>query len=117
MKRLFVYLLRLPGFLAFGLYFLWEVLVANLRVAHDVLTPRPRFQPRIIALPLEAKSDLEILLLANLISLTPGTLTLDISRDERIMYLHASYAADPDALIARIREGLESRLIRLLRID
>jgi len=115
MGRWMHYLLRLPRLVIFAGYFLWELIVANYRVTVDVLTPRSRFQPRIIAIPMAARSDLEILILANLISLTPGTLTLDVNRDEGVIYVHASYAADAEAIVSQVRDGFEARLLRLLR--
>ncbi len=101
--------------LSFVALFVWEVIVANLRVAVDVLTPRYRMQPRVIAVPLDARSDAEITLLANLISLTPGSLSLDVSSDRRTLYVHAMYAADADAVRREIKVGLERRLLAVLR--
>ena len=109
------YLLRLAGFILFAGYFFWELVVANFRVTVDVLTPRHRFRPRIIAVPMAARSDLEILILGNLISLTPGTLTVDVNREKGILYVHASYAADAEAIVRQIKDGFEERLLRLLR--
>jgi multicomponent Na+:H+ antiporter subunit E len=111
-SRYFITLPRAVGFLCF---FLKEVFIANLRVAHDVLTPGFYMRPRVLAIPLDATSDIEITLLANLISLTPGTLSLDVSTDRRVLYVHAMYASDGDAARRDIKEGLERRLLRLLR--
>ena len=101
--------------IGFVLFFLWELVVANLRVAFDVLTPRHYMQPRVIALPLDARTDAEITALAYFISLTPGTLTLDVSTDRRTMFIHAMYAPDADALRREIKQGVERRLLRLMR--
>lgn len=98
----------------FALFFLWELILSNLRVAHDVLTPRHRMQPRVIAVPLDARNDTEITMLANLITLTPGTLSLDVSTDRRVIYIHAMYAADAEAARREIKDGLERRLLVLL---
>ncbi len=108
----FITMLRAVNFIAF---FLKEVMIANLRVAHDVLTPPFYMQPRVIAVPLDAETDSEITLLANLISLTPGTLSLDVSADRRVLYVHAMYAADPEAARREMKEGIEQRMLALLR--
>jgi len=108
----FITMLRAVNFIAF---FLKEVLIANLRVAHDVVTPPFYMQPRVIALPLDAETDIEITLLANLISLTPGTLSLDVSADRSVLYVHAMYAADAEAARREMKEGMEQRLLMLLR--
>lgn len=109
------YFLRVWQVIGFVLFFLWELILANLRVAHDVLTPRHYMKPRVIALPLEARTDAEITALAYFISLTPGTLSLDVSTDRRMMFIHAMYAPDADALRREIKQGVERRLLRLMR--
>jgi multicomponent Na+:H+ antiporter subunit E len=109
------YFLKVWQVIGFVLFFLWELLIANLRVAYDVLTPRHYMQPRVIALPLDARTDAEITALAYFISLTPGTLTLDVSTDRRTMFIHAMYAPDADALRREIKQGVERRLLRLMR--
>jgi multicomponent Na+:H+ antiporter subunit E len=101
--------------LRFSLFYLGELVLANLRVAADVLSPRPRRSPRIVALPLDAHAPLEIWMLVNLISLTPGTLILDISTDRRVLYIHALHAETPESLQREIKDGLERRLLDLLR--
>jgi multicomponent Na+:H+ antiporter subunit E len=109
------YFTKVPQALSFLGYFAWELILANLRVAADVLTPKPRMRPRILAVPLEVETTREIVLLANLISLTPGTLSLDIATDQRVLYIHALYAEDAEAVTREIKDGLERRLLALLR--
>lgn len=101
----------------FGLlgFFVWELLLANLRVAYDVLTPRHYMRPGVIAVPLDAKSDTEITMLSNLLTLTPGTLSLDVSADRRVMYVHAMYIDDVDDVRRKIKEGFERRVLEVLR--
>jgi len=104
--------LQAVGFL---LYFLRELVVANVRVAIDVLSPRQRMQPRVVAIPLDAKTDFEITLVANLISLTPGTLSLDVSDDRRTLYIHVMHAPDVESVRHQIKYGLEQRVLALMR--
>jgi len=104
--------LMLPPFIVF---FLVQLTKANLRVTYDVLTRRHYMKPGIIAIPLEAKTNIEIALLANLLTLTPGTLSLDVSEDASVLYVHAMYVEDPDAFRNEIKEQLEKRLLRILR--
>ncbi len=101
--------------LRFTFFFLKEMIAANLRVAHDVITPRLHMRPAVVAVPLDAETDLEITLLANMISLTPGTLSLDYSKDKRVLYLHVMYVRDPDEIRDQIKNGLERRLLEGLR--
>jgi multicomponent Na+:H+ antiporter subunit E len=72
-------------------------------------------RPGVIAIPLAAKTDLEITLLANLVSLTPGTLSLDVSDDKSVLYIHAMFVDDPDELRHEIKAGFERRVIEVLR--
>jgi multicomponent Na+:H+ antiporter subunit E len=86
--------------------FVWELLVATLRVAIDIATPRHLMRPAILAIPIDSRSAAEITTLANVITLTPGTLSLDISPDGETLYVHAMYAADVEAARRAIQEGL-----------
>ncbi|NNJ70240.1 MAG: Na+/H+ antiporter subunit E, partial [Kiritimatiellales bacterium] len=71
--------------------------------------------PGVIGIPLDAETDLEITMLANIISLTPGTLSLDVSEDRKTLYIHAMYVINPEDLRNEIKDGLERRLLELLR--
>jgi len=108
------YVRRVPRIIRFGGFFLRELLKANLRVAWDVVTPTHHMRPAVIAVPLDAKTEGEIALVANLISLTPGTLTLDISSDHRVLYIHVMYLDDLDEVRAQIKD-FEARVLALLR--
>ena len=95
-----------------GGLFLYELMASAVRVAVVVLHPdlKSVLKPAIVAVPLTVKSDAEITLLANLITLTPGTLSVDISRDRSVLYVHALTMVDADALIADIANGFEARV-------
>jgi multicomponent Na+:H+ antiporter subunit E len=98
-----------------GLFFLRELVRANLRLAFDVATPTYHMKPGIVALPLDVTKDSEILLLAMLINLTPGSVALDVSNDRRVMYVHVMYISSPDDARAEIKQGFERRILRLFR--
>lgn len=108
------YYTKVPRVLYFVAFFLWELFRANLRVAYDVLTPRHHMRPGVVAVPLELDSDAAITLLANLITLTPGTLSLDVSADRRVLYVHTMYIEDPDTFRCDIKQGFEHRVKELL---
>ncbi|MRR53362.1 MAG: Na+/H+ antiporter subunit E [Deltaproteobacteria bacterium] len=114
-KSTFTYLtkIRLAG--GFAAFFLWELLKANLRVAHDVLTLRHHMRPGVIAVPLDQASDLEILVLTTFITLTPGTLSLDVSTDKRTLYIHAMYIDDMEQFRESIKQGYEKRVREVLQ--
>ena len=96
-------------------FFLRELVLANLRLARDVVAVRQNVRPGIIAVPLDATSDSEILLLAALINLTPGSVALDVSPDRTLLYVHSMYVDSADAARAEIKHGYERRVLLLLR--
>lgn len=102
---------RAAGLAAF---FVWELVRANLRLAHDVATPRFHMKPGILAIPLDVTRDSEILLLAMLINLTPGSVALDVSDDRKVMYVHVMYIESADAARQEIKHGFERRVRQLL---
>ena len=102
---------RLVGFI---FYFAWLVIEANVKVARAVLSPSLPIRPGIIAVPLETEKEAQVVLVANLVTLTPGTLSMDISKDRRTLYVHALDASDPDAVRRDIRRQLESKLREVL---
>ena len=110
------YFLRVARVVQFAVFYLGQLLKSNLRVAYDVVTPRNYMRPGVIAVPLTVETDAEITLLANLITLTPGTLSLDLSVDRQTLYVHMMYI-DGDAEQARreIKDGLERRVLEVLR--
>ncbi|RYM32768.1 Na+/H+ antiporter subunit E [Brumimicrobium glaciale] len=109
------YFIIAPRIISFAFYFLYELIKANLQVAADVVTPKFYMEPGIIKYPLDAKTDLEITLLANVITLTPGTLSLDVSDDRKVLYIHAMYVHDREEFIDSIKNGFEKRILKILR--
>lgn len=99
----------------FACFFLGELILASLRITWDILTPRHRMRPAILAIPLDIATDEEITTLANLITLTPGTLSLDVSADRRVLYIHAMYVEDVEQFRTSIKRRLERRVKDLFR--
>ena len=94
-------------------YFLFDLLRANIRMAGIILSRKMKLRPAVIAVPLILKSEPAIILLANLMTLTPGTLSLDISTDRRMLYLHTVYLEDAEAFKEELIEGYEHRIKEL----
>lgn len=109
------YLFRLWKVLELLLFFLKELVWANIRVAFDVVTPRHYMRPGVVAVPLSARTDAEITLLAVLLTLTPGTLSIDISSDQRVLYVHGMYIGDGEETRRLIKSGFERRILEVLR--
>jgi len=87
--------------------FLVEVIKANIQVVKIVLSPTLNITPGIIAYRMDVKSDAGITLLANSITLTPGTLTVDLSKDKKTLYIHALHIEDAQVLKHSIKNSLE----------
>ncbi|MEX0928848.1 MAG: Na+/H+ antiporter subunit E [Balneolales bacterium] len=99
-----------------GIYFLKELFVSSIRVAVDVVKPGFNMRSGVVAIPLDARTDMEITMLANMISLTPGTLSLDVSDDRTKLYIHAMYIdTDVEAVRKEVKSGMERRLLRVVR--
>lgn len=95
--------------------FIYELLLSALRVARILISPRINLKPRIIAYPLTVDRDFEITLLANLITLTPGTLSVDISTDRKFLFIHCIDAPDQEATIKDIKQSFERRIMEAFR--
>jgi len=93
-----------------------ELMLSALKVASLVIRPRMKqhLNPAIIAFPLTAQTDAQIALLANLITLTPGTLSIDVSEDRSTLFVHVLALTDREALIADIRNGFEKKVLEVL---
>ena len=101
-------LIRLVRFLS---YFLYILVKANIEVAIEVVTPGFGFEPRIVRLPVDGLTETQITVLANAITLTPGTLSADIDEQRRVLYVHSMYARDRDRAVADL-EQLKTHLMR-----
>jgi multicomponent Na+:H+ antiporter subunit E len=104
---------RVERALALLAYLLWQIVLANFRVALDVVRIRYRMQPGVIRLPLDVTTEGEILLLAAMINITPGSVALGLSDDRRVMYVHVMHMQSPDAARREIKEGFERRVLQL----
>lgn len=95
----------------FLLFYLWEVVQSNVRVAFDVMTPRPLMRPALFRVSTDGLSERQVLALANLVSMTPGTLSLELESDDRELLIHGMYVDDPVAAARNI----ETRFIPRIR--
>jgi multicomponent Na+:H+ antiporter subunit E len=105
------YILRL-----FFLFF-WDLMISSVQVAVAALAPHDATRPRFVVVPLEGdRSDLEITMVANYITLTPGTLTVDVSPDRRHLLIHSLLAGDSgDGVRADVLTSIEPRVLKATR--
>ncbi|WP_299481109.1 Na+/H+ antiporter subunit E [uncultured Roseibium sp.] len=109
------YFSRFGKAVGLALTFVRELVLSAWRVAMIVLRPKIELQPGIIALPLTVDTDFEITILANLITLTPGTLSVDVSDDRKTLYIHCIDVPDPQATIDDIKNGFERKIMEAFR--
>jgi multicomponent Na+:H+ antiporter subunit E len=109
------YFYRVPKTISFVFFFLYQMIIANLQVAYDVITPKYFFKPGIVKYHMDAQSDFEINLLSTIISLTPGTLILDVSEDKKILYIHVMYLHDKQKFMTQLKNNVERKLLEILR--
>lgn len=112
-----LFLRKLRRILALVGLFTYELVLSATRVAILVLRPnmKQHLRPAIIAFPLTVKRPAEITVLANLITLTPGTLSVDVSDDGTFLYVHALSCPDREALIRDIASGFEAKVAEAFR--
>jgi multicomponent Na+:H+ antiporter subunit E len=107
MTRFFV---RIWKLCALGVYFIIELVLSSFKVAWDVITPRHHARPGILAVPLDVRSDAAVTVLANLVSLTPGSVSLDVSEDRGTLFVHAMFIDDVEDARTEIKEKMERRV-------
>lgn len=106
---------RFIALIEFLLFYLIEILKSNLRVAYDVLTKEHLMTPGVIALDVADMSDAQISLMANFITMTPGTLGLAVSDDHTKLYIHAMYLDAPaDEVAAGLLNDYGKRVKRVV---
>jgi multicomponent Na+:H+ antiporter subunit E len=98
-----------------ALVFSRELIKSNIAVLRVVLSRRPLIRSGVIAVPTELTNDLALTMLSNMITLTPGTLTLDISHDRRYLFVHTLNLNDPEDVKREIRNAFELYLRELSR--
>ncbi len=97
----------------FAVFYLWEVIISNLRVAREVLLPSGRMQPAVIEVDITGLSERQLLATANLITMTPGTLSLDVSSERQTLLVHSLYVDDADDATRELENLFKERIRRV----
>ncbi len=101
------------NWIRFGTFSLWSIIKSNIDVARVVLSPKMPIKPGIIGIPLDVRSERGMTILANIITLTPGTVSLDISSDRKTLYIHTLDVGNVENLRREIKEDFERRVLEL----
>ncbi|MBE0655412.1 MAG: Na+/H+ antiporter subunit E, partial [Bacteroidales bacterium] len=95
------------GFFIF--FYMYDVILSNISIAADILTPKHRMEPAIVDVKLHTTKENEILAISNLISMTPGSLALDYNREKNTLTVHVMYYNDPEKF-RRVTDQLQARI-------
>lgn len=109
------YLKRLWAVIKLLVLFIKELFISSFAVMLQIIQPKLAIRPGIFALETELKSDWEITILSCLICLTPGTLTLNVSKDGQTLYIHAMDIEDADELSKQIKGTFEKAIMEVTR--
>lgn len=101
------------GSISFFFYYLGEIILANIQVAREILSPKFNIRPAILEIPMHIQSDVQLLTLHNLITMTPGTLSLDISVDRKSIYVHVMMVDDIEQAKQEIKNSIEKRILEM----
>lgn len=107
------YFVILPKLVYFFLFLVWKLILSNISTVKESLYSKSRLEPGIVKVPLTLKDEFHIVTLANLVSLTPGTMVMDISDDMKVMYVHVMHLEDKDKFIRELKEDFENKLIEI----
>lgn len=112
MSRFFRKFRKLIEFLGFYLY---DICKSSVLIAFDVLTPRDRSRPGIVIYPMDARTDREIALFANLITFSPGSMVLAVTEDKRSLIIHVMFLGDEELFVRQVKQDLERRILEVMR--
>jgi multicomponent Na+:H+ antiporter subunit E len=108
------WLRRVPRIAWYLVYFLYELVRANLRIAWEVVTPGFTMQAGIVRVPTRCETEWEVMMLANSISLTPGTLTLEVDTATNDLFVHALFVESREEFLEGIAR-MERYLLGAMR--
>ena len=100
-------------FVKFVAVFIYRLFASSVWVILEVLRVTRAVSPGIVEVPLDVKTDMQLLLLTSYISLTPGTLSLDVDVEKNVLYVHAMFIDDPDAVRNEIKQTIEKDVLEL----
>lgn len=101
------------GSISFFFYYLGEIILANIQVAREILAPEYNLRPAILKIPMHISSDAQLLVLHNLITMTPGTLSIDVAPDRKAIYVHVMMVDDIEKAKQEIKNSIEKRILEM----
>ncbi len=109
-KRFVGFFRRILLITSFLIFYVRELFVSSIMLARDIFRRRQAYNHGIVKIEIELKSDLALLAFINLLSMTPGSLSLDLSPDKRFIYVHTMYLEDVDRFKRDLKIKFEQRI-------
>jgi multicomponent Na+:H+ antiporter subunit E len=109
------YLFRIWSFIKLSIIFVKELILSNIAIVKIVLKPKLDMRPGIFALKTDLTEDWQITLLSSLITLTPGTLVIDVSEDNKTLFVHAMDIGEVEDEISSIKNSFEKAILEVSR--
>ena len=113
--KLFNYIKRFYYLIDLILFYIYDLFLSGFKIGLDVVTVKNLSNPRFIKCPVESKTDLELTVLANLISFSPGSMIVDVNIEQKIFVIHVMFNDTDEGIIKSVRDKLERRVLRVLR--
>lgn len=102
-------------FVSFLLFYFSEMVKANLQLARDILSPNMKIKPGIVRVNIGEKTDNQILVIFNLITMTPGSMCMELSENKKTIYVHGLYVDDSNKFEAEIQHGLVRKVMEVFK--
>lgn len=102
---------------SFTIFYFKELFFSSFVLARDILWPARQFKHGIVAVDIDIQSDFGILLFSNLLSMTPGTLTIELTPERDRIYIHTMYLDDAEAFRRKVKHDFERRINNLLKYE
>ncbi|MDA3942396.1 MAG: Na+/H+ antiporter subunit E [Bacteroidetes bacterium] len=109
------FLKRLVGIVQFVIFYIIELVVSSSILAYDIMRPRKSFQHGIVAVDIDMKSDTELLALINFVSMTPGSLVVDLSKDKKTLFIHTMYLDDVEEFKKNFKHDFQRRIEKVFQ--
>lgn len=109
---------RIWWLISYLLFVAWEIVLSTAKLTWWIFHPKLDFHPGIVAVPLTLDTDFEITVLVTMITLTPGTASIDLRKDKKgryVVYIHSFFVKDPDSFRHEIKDNFERRLALVTR--
>ncbi len=96
------------------IFYMKEVFVSNMKIAFDVVTPHLHSCPQIFTIELDERlTDVQVTVLSNLITMTPGTLSIDVSENCKELIIHSMYIENSEELYEVVKRQYERRVLNV----